>query len=333
MPTVDVPESLARPHRLVRATRKALRRSQGAVDTRGRAEVIPLYVSRPLADRALRIMRALLTEAESLGYTVETQTDLQRGEAVHTLAIVLRGRSFPLVLTERTAKVPYEPTRRTERNPWTPLPKCGEEFNGRLSLGAPAKSRYQRSYSYSDGARWTLEFRLGHLLYDLEYLAAEAERREREKELREAEQRRRWYVAVAQARERQVERRRAAFLVEQVKARHQADEIHAFCRAAHTRVHGASPAAEELDWLRWAEAYTDRIDPLCAPLATPPDPPASREALRELLQAIFTPTPGHSTAGGTGRRPKRKPHSAPDQANASALSMRGQGRGSFMWRW
>ncbi|MEU5208869.1 hypothetical protein [Streptomyces sp. NPDC020742] len=77
-------------------------------------------MSRPLADRALRIMDALLTEVESRGYTVEPQTDLQRGEAVHTLAIVIRGPTFPLVLTERTAKVPYELTwqelRRKEHN-------------------------------------------------------------------------------------------------------------------------------------------------------------------------------------------------------------------------
>ncbi|MFG2350859.1 hypothetical protein [Streptomyces phaeochromogenes] len=58
---------------------------------------------------------------------------------------------------------------------------------------------------WSDGARWTLESRLEHLLRDLEHLTAEAERREREKELREAEQRRRWYAAVSLAREQQVE--------------------------------------------------------------------------------------------------------------------------------
>jgi hypothetical protein len=199
VPAIDMPETLDRPHRFVRATRKALGRSQGVVDTRGKPEVIPLYLSRPLADRALWIMHVLFTEAESRGYTVEPQTDLQRGEAVHTVAITIRGRAFPLVLTERTAKVPHEPTphelRQQERNPWTRLPKHDEEFNGRLVLGAPTGSWYQHSYSYSDGARWTLKSRLGHLLQDLERLAKEAEHREREKELREAEQRRRWYAA------------------------------------------------------------------------------------------------------------------------------------------
>ncbi|MFJ9209346.1 hypothetical protein [Streptomyces sp. NPDC102264] len=194
VPAIDVPKTLDRPHRLVRATRKAFGRSQSVVDTRGKPEVLPLYLSRALADRALRIMHTLLTEAESRGYAVETQTDLKHGEAEHTLAIVIRGRAFPLVLTERTTKVPHEPTsqelRQQDRAPWTRLPKYDEEFNDRLALGAPTGSRYQHSYSYSDGARWTLESRLGHLLQGLERLAGEAERREREQELREAEQRR-----------------------------------------------------------------------------------------------------------------------------------------------
>ncbi|MGN5380750.1 hypothetical protein ACQ4WX_37525 [Streptomyces lasalocidi] len=45
----------------------------------------------------------------------------------------------------------------------------------------------------------------------------------------------------------------------EVEARHRADEIRAFCRAARTRADGASPAAEELEWLQWSEAYADRI--------------------------------------------------------------------------
>ncbi|WP_443045941.1 hypothetical protein [Streptomyces sp. GQFP] len=65
------------------------------VDTRGKPEVIPLYLSRPLVDRALRIMHALLTEADNRGHDVETRTDLGHGEAVHTVAIVIHGLTFP----------------------------------------------------------------------------------------------------------------------------------------------------------------------------------------------------------------------------------------------
>ncbi len=219
VPRIDVPEVLDRPHPLVRATRRAMGRSQGTVDTRGRAGAIPVAcVASACRPRPTDHMHALLAEAESCGYTAESQTDLQRGEAVHTLAIVIRGRAFPLVLTERTAKVPHEPTpkevRQRERNPWIRLPKYDEEFNGRLALGAPAKSRYQHSYAHSDGARWTLESRLGLFLQDLERLAAEGERRDREKELVEAERRRRWYAAIAQAREQQIDQQRVKVLAE-----------------------------------------------------------------------------------------------------------------------
>lgn len=194
----------------------------------------------------------------------------------------------PLVLTERTTKVPHEPTpkkvRQRERNPWIRLPKYDEEFNGRLALGAPAKSRYQHSYAHSDGARWTLESRLSLFLQDLERLAAEGERQDRKKELAEAERRRRWYAAIAQAREQQIDQQRAKVLAEQMSAWNQAAEIRAFCQVARARTDSAPISAGEAEWLQWAEAYAARLDPLHHALVTPPDPPARREVLRELAK-------------------------------------------------
>ncbi|MGW3927522.1 hypothetical protein ACWECC_05400 [Streptomyces microflavus] len=311
VPSIDIPEVLDRPHPLVRATRKAMGRSQGTVDTRGRPGSIPLHVSRPLADRALRIMHALLSKAESRGYTAEPQTDLQRGEAVHTLAIMIRGQAFPLVLTERTTKVPHEPTpkelRQKESNPWIRLPKYDEEFNGRLALGAPAQSRFQHSYTHSDGARWTLESRLGHLLQDLEHLAAEGERRDREQELLEAERRRRWYAAIAQAREHQIDQHRAKVLGEQMRAWNQAAEIRGFCQAARARAGTAPIPAGEVEWLQWAEAHAAQLDPLHHALVTPPDPPARREVLGELVRVDAYTYPWPFDADGRWVLPQEQP--------------------------
>jgi hypothetical protein len=133
VPTIDVPDMLDRPHRLVRATRKALGRSKTVVDTRGKPEVIPLHLSCEHVDRALRITHALLTEAECRGFAVETRTDLHCGEAVHQLVIVIRGHAFQLAITERTTKVLHEPTpeeiRRQQRNYWTRIPKYDEAFS------------------------------------------------------------------------------------------------------------------------------------------------------------------------------------------------------------
>ncbi|MFD0076536.1 hypothetical protein ACFVIY_29300 [Streptomyces sp. NPDC127166] len=274
MPAIEVPDEPDRPHRLVRATRKALGRSKSAtVDTREKRDVIPLHVSRELVDRALRIMHALLTEAQNRGHEVETRTDLHRGEAVHKLVVVIHGHALPLAVTERTSKMPHEPTpqeiRRQQHSPWTQIPKYDLEFNGRLEVGAPAGDWHQRSYTYSDGARWALESRLGRLLRDPEGIAASAERQRQEEERRKAEQRRQWYAAVAQARERQVERHRAETLAEQVKAWRQADGIRAFCQAARARAEDDSLPPVQSEWLEWTEAHAERIDPLSAPLRTP----------------------------------------------------------------
>ncbi|MEU0375212.1 hypothetical protein ABZ070_34640 [Streptomyces sp. NPDC006283] len=88
VPVIDVPESLpARPHPLVARTRTALGRSKNVADTRGRPDMVPIRVSRHLADRALRIAHAVICEAERRGYEVAADSDIQRGEATHQLII------------------------------------------------------------------------------------------------------------------------------------------------------------------------------------------------------------------------------------------------------
>ncbi|WP_249460126.1 hypothetical protein [Streptomyces lavenduligriseus] len=288
VPVIDVPDVLDRPHRLVRATRTALGRSKTVVDTRATPGVIPMHVSRAQTDRALRIMHALLTEAERRGHQVETRTGHRRGRAVQEMVVVIRGHALPLAIRERTTKVPHEPTAeetsRQQRFSRAPVPKYNHEFSGRLELGAPASSGYRTWYACGDSTRWPLEARLGHLLHSLEGCAVAAERRQQEEELRKTEQQRRWLAAVRRAREQQVEWHRAQMLVEQVTAWRRADDIRAFCRAARARGRGASLPGE-LEWLHWAEAYAEQLDPLRGALGAPPDPSASRQALAEFLRA------------------------------------------------
>ncbi|MEU7053523.1 hypothetical protein [Streptomyces eurythermus] len=85
VPVIEVSGVLDRPHRLVRATRTTLGRSKTVVDTRTTPGVGPMHVSRAQADRALRIMHALLTEAERRGHQVETRTVHRRGRAVQEM--------------------------------------------------------------------------------------------------------------------------------------------------------------------------------------------------------------------------------------------------------
>ncbi|MEU0142034.1 hypothetical protein ABZ203_19640 [Streptomyces albidoflavus] len=125
--------------------------------------------------------------------------------------------------------------------------------------------------------------------------------------MREAEQRRRWYAAVTQTRERQIEQHRATVLTEQIRAWRQADEIRAFCQAARARTGETPVTASEADWLDWAEAYAMQLDPLQEPLRTPVDPPAGREVLRELAKIDVYAHPWPFDADGRWMLPDDRP--------------------------
>ncbi|MFG2931194.1 hypothetical protein [Streptomyces achromogenes] len=144
---------------------------------------VPMHASRAQADRALRIMHALLTEAEHCGHQMETRTSHRRGKAVQEMVVVIRvirGHALPLAITERTTKVPREPTaEETSRQRClsrAPVPKYNHEFSGRLELGAPAGSGYRTWYACGNSTRWPLEARLGHLLHSLEGCAVSGRR-------------------------------------------------------------------------------------------------------------------------------------------------------------
>ncbi|MFJ5221053.1 hypothetical protein ACIP98_41230 [Streptomyces sp. NPDC088354] len=288
VPAIDVPEDLpTRPHPLIARTLKALGRSRDVADSRGHADVVPIHVSRPLADRALRIAHAVITEAVQRGYEVATSSDPRR-EDTHRLVIRIGAHAFPWEIIERTTGVPHEPTpqelRETAKKPWVRIPKYDQKPGGRLMITAPDRSSYSTpTYQHSDAKRWTLESRLGHFLYDIETAAQRAEERLKESERQEAARRRHWYRVVREGRDRQVRQHRAAVLSDQVARWREAEQILAFCTAV--RAHRASDMTQEEEaWLDWAEHHAQAIDPLATDLGVPPPPSASRHDLRQYVQ-------------------------------------------------
>ncbi|MGW1395664.1 hypothetical protein ACWD6Q_28835 [Streptomyces nigra] len=277
---VEVPEHLPpKPHALITRTLKKLGRSKTTVDTRNLPDVVPLYVSRHLTDRALRIAHALICEAERRGYEVITEASSVRRETAHHLVIRIKGHDYPWEITERTTAVLHEPTpqglRNYEKRPWGPKPpKHDHHPDGRLMIASPHRTYGSPAYSHADGARWKLEERIGHLLRDLEEYAAHAEERRIAKEQEEAARKRNWYAALHRARAAQTTQHRTAVITDQVKRWRLAEDIRAFCSAARQ-----SGGAQ--DWTQWAEDYAASIDPLTTPLDTPADPPATQHDLRE----------------------------------------------------
>ncbi|MFI6847078.1 hypothetical protein ACIBJD_20915 [Kitasatospora sp. NPDC050467] len=295
VPAVAVPDELARPYPLIAATRKALGRGRtGVADTRGQQGVIPMHLSRPLVDRALRIMQGLLTEAERRGYGVEARmrpASGARDEPEPQIVITVKGHAFPLEICERTSKQPHEPTPRelrdAERQPvWMRkrIPKYDHVPDGRLMIEAPGHDGTygHRRYDCSDGTRWTLESRLGHLLAAIEERADRAEEERIKAEQAEERRKQRWYEAIDQAHQKLIHDNRLKVLERQLEARRRADEIRSLCSAVREHANGGIND-ETAEWLQWAETHADSIDPVGAGVALPLGPPPSRQSLEPYL--------------------------------------------------
>ena len=116
-----------------------------------------------------------------------------------------------------------------------------------------------RVHRWSDRKAGTLEERLGEVLAGIDtFIAYEGDRRRRA----EAEQERRnreHEAALERARERERYQQRVGALTAQLQNWKAANDIRRYCREA-AKAHPNSEVSTE--WLVWASAYADSIDPL-----------------------------------------------------------------------
>lgn len=156
-------------------------------------------MSRPSLRRSLRILQALITEAERRGYGVHL--DDRTGDP--RLCITVKGHPFAVSIREK---------------------------DGVLRVVLP--SEYAGRRLWSDGIRAAVEDKLGDVLANIEARAEDAEQHQLERERREEERQRAWEQEMERARERFAEDQRAASIRDQVAAWRFADEIRSFCSAA-----------------------------------------------------------------------------------------------------
>lgn len=250
---IPVPERLIRPHEIV-ARIKELSKPKPRPSGLGRLytssrDLGGLDVSRPSLGRALRILQALITEAERRGYGAHL--DDRTGDP--RVCITVKGHQFAVSIREK---------------------------DGVLRVVLP--SAYAGRRLWSDGIRAAVEDKLGDLLANIESRAEEAEQRRLERERREEERRRAWEQEMERARARYAEDLRAAFIRDQVAAWELAADIRSFCSAATRALGSRSEEAET--WLRWAIHYADDIDPLSGALVMPQTREPSPDELTPYLR-------------------------------------------------
>ena len=293
---VPVPERVARYHAAARSFRDHTELHE---------------VSRDQLQRATRIMHAVATEAQRRGWPVSpdaaamtiTAQDLVCHLTITEKGVRQRARWEQQVHHYRHVR----PDDYFWRDRDLPRGRYDKDATGTLTLALSCEDRSfaGRQGRWSDRQSWTLEERLPHLFREIEARIIHA-RRMREHERiraeeaakrarRDAEERERiWRDLMATAHERLTEDHRTARLTADLDAWDQARRIRAYCEAATARYHDDADVRE---WIAWARAHAERLDPLNhAPAFLQP-----REATPEALQPYLPD--GWSAQGPPPPRP------------------------------
>jgi hypothetical protein len=232
------------------------------VTRRFRDTVAQHEVSRAALPRAVRIVQALVVDAERRGFeaanVIAPEENYQRssrsGATGGHISISADGHHYPLRITEEgvqnrgawqqeadyRAQWPHGGRHRAPR-------RYDAEATGRLTITIDGGySREGRPSSFADRRSWSLEEKLPDVLREIEIRIAEDNHRRQEAERRERLRQREWDAAMERARALFAEDHRAKILHAQVEAWRTAHAILDYCSALEES-HGEDPAV--LEWI------------------------------------------------------------------------------------
>ncbi|WP_240969211.1 hypothetical protein [Streptomyces sp. HNM0575] len=266
-PAVPVPSQLRSPHPVVAALR----------DDQDRL-VMPAAMRR----RALLLLQGLAAEAVRRGHRVQEHPVAGRHRS-H--AYSYNGQYFPSRYSRREGEInlsvgdfTYTVTIKRE------YPQSEDADRASKLMIDLGYGRYDgRRRQWGDRKRWTLEDTLGAVLREIEARAVEDAQRKVDQERAQAERKVRWQEAMDKAKEQAVEAQLASALTEQARKWREAAALRDYCEALEQRLAAADGNEEEetastREWLTWAHAYIQRLDPLQELPAKPtPRQPKSEE--------------------------------------------------------
>lgn len=275
--TVPVSDELRQPHPVVRALR----------DDRQR-----LHMKGETRTRALRILDAIAKTCEARAYPISAPTaERGHGDPQGYMTITIRGQAQTLDLVELHDQVPHQPTalelRNKARNHWAYIPDHDTVPSARLRL-TPLSGWAVNQKAFADTKTIRLEDRLPVVLQELELRAAAREQRDRQVEAERQERRRRWRQVRDEAEVAVREAHLAGILQQQVENWLLTSQIDAYLASMVDRINvlDGDEQARATEWIAWARAYQRRLDPLNGPLAMPPDPRFTPDALAPFMRGL-----------------------------------------------
>lgn len=282
-PTVPVPSQLRAPHPVIARLREDEHR---------------LVMPQARRRRCLLILQGLAAEAERRGHAVhdEPVPEHQKNRPYTYLGTRYRSTYSRRDGAIRIAigKFSYAVTI-AEESPQTTDAEKAERLVAEITL----YRSHGRQCRWADRKRWKVENLLGKILSELEKRAAEDAQHKVEEERAKTERRRRWELAIAEARRKAHEAHNAAALREQTSHWRESQEINAYCRALAERIDREPPHSpgvrEAREWLSWACVHAASVDPLQTLPARPEPPELRPEDLKPYLNgwSPYGPDEGH----------------------------------------
>lgn len=266
-PPIPVPQTLTTPHPLVVKAAKTLRASEP--DAKGflhdgTAHCLDIRVTPATLERALLIMDTLLKALDARHYRVTVDSE-------HLWATIARVRdeAIGFLIEERIKQVAHQATPieelESKQFSWHPR-KYDSRPSGDLRLRIANAQWLGLTETWGDGKKGRLEQYVGAFIQGLEDVSeARKAHRVQEEEARvarEQEREREW----ERQRQRHLEERRAEELKKQTSRWQEARELREYVAAlknAKTVVMRTDLEVTSLqEWVAWAEAYAERLDPL-----------------------------------------------------------------------
>ncbi|MEW2154917.1 hypothetical protein AB0950_06405 [Streptomyces sp. NPDC007189] len=277
---VPVPSWLTRPHTVIRAMQN---------------ERQPLGLTKPVQGRALRLIQALITTAEadghtcSAGHTGFAPPSHRRRRAHPHFTITAQGQTVGFLVLQEQDRAEHVATEKelaeAEKHSWVRIPRFdytpSERLRIILSGGQP-----HRASEWADAPGRPLEEQLAEIAQEVT-LRGEAAERRRQDEAEVARQKRiRWEAAMEQARIRYAEAYRVRHLEAQEAAWRHATRLTQYVSTVRTRVEDMPPGQTRTDaeeWISWAAATVERLDPLNTPPRLPDIPKPQADDLKPFL--------------------------------------------------
>ena len=269
-PTIKVPRNLRNAHPFVKKTLEELSGAEPdkyAMLRPWGKEILDVRVSYRLLKRAIRIMQALLTRIEYLGFSASAN----RGCHLQTTEAVIFDEAISFGISEKSRQIDHVLTDSEKKD----IARYGRHFDttkwdyeptGLLSLRIHTWAFEGIRKNWNDGKSKVVEDGLKEFLINLVTIADLKRQRRLEDKERERLRQEELKAMEELERQRQEEHRRLQDLENQAFMWTKAAQLRSYITEVEKKASGSDLPTEEQErlasWLRWARGHADRIDPL-----------------------------------------------------------------------